>query len=194
VIGGAFLLNRGAETDEDAATTAILGEDAPPPRPLPESPDGPLGPLDDSAPRVGQIAPDFRLKDPEGRPVQLSALRGHVVVVNFWATWCGPCRQEFPEFERANREQANGDVIILAVNVGESGQKAAAYQQRLHGTFPIVLDPDSAVFRQYGFRGIPDSVFIDRDGIVRDIVHGPISRGTLVYKLNQTRNHPSETR
>ena len=67
-----------------------------------------------------------------------------------------------------------------------SGSKAAAYQRQLNGTFPIVLDEKSAVYRLYGFRGIPDSVFIDRNGIVRDIVQGPISRGTLVYKLNQT--------
>jgi thiol-disulfide isomerase/thioredoxin len=183
----ALLITRAQPAGESDTTLAMLAGEAPPMRPLPVSPaEGPLGPVDDGRPRIGEPAPDFRLLTPDGQVVQLSALKGHVVVVNFWATWCGPCRQEFPEFERANREQASQEIIILAVNVGESGEKAAAYQQQMHGTFPIVLDSESAVLRQYGFRGIPDSVFIDRNGIVRDIVQGPISRGTLVYKLNQT--------
>lgn len=147
----------------------------------------PLGPLEEGPPRVGQPAPDFRVRDLEGRIIQLSALRGRVVVVNFWATWCGPCREEFPEFEKAYREQRDQGVVILAINVGEPAGKAASFQEQFGSTFPILLDPDSAVLRQYGMRGIPDSVFIDREGVVRDIVYGPLSKGTLIYKLNQTR-------
>ncbi len=148
-------------------------------------PDGPLGALDPHPPVVGQPAPNFALLDTDGKRVELASLKGKAVVVNFWATWCGPCKQEFPELEKANETLGN-DVVILALDQAESPEKAAAFRDQFGAGFTILLDSYTAVASSYRFDGIPDTVFIDRNGIVRDVVLGPLSAGTFRYKIMQT--------
>ena len=148
-------------------------------------PDGPLGALDPHPPTVGQPAPNFALLDTDGRRVELASLKGKAVVVNFWATWCGPCKQEFPELEKANETLGN-DVVILALDQAESPEKAAAFRDQFGAGFTILMDSYTAVASSYRFNGIPDTVFIDREGIVRDVVLGPLSAGTFRYKIMQT--------
>jgi peroxiredoxin len=127
----------------------------------------------------GHRAPDFTLRDVEGRPVQLSrVLEGKVVLLNFWATWCPPCRVEMPSMERAYRAYRGRGLEILAVSV-DSGPEAAAAQAvdrfmlELSLSFPALLDPEMKVAQQYRVLGIPATFLIDRRGTFRSVDVGP---------------------
>ncbi len=170
-----------------AATTAPGGGS--PAHALTEVPAGPLGALEGGVPEAGKPAPNFALADLAGDRVELADLRGKVVIVNFWATWCGPCRQEFPELQKAAVSQGAG-VVVLALDQAESAGKVAQFRDQFGATFTILLDSSNAVADSYRFSGIPDTVFIDRTGIVRDVVRGPLSAGSFRYKISQLLNAP----
>jgi cytochrome c biogenesis protein CcmG/thiol:disulfide interchange protein DsbE len=146
--------------------------------------DGPIGALEAKAPVKGQPAPNFALRDLDGNRVELSALRGKVVVVNFWATWCGPCKEEFPELEKVAREM-KGDVVVLGLDQAEDAARVAQFRDQYQATFTLLLDSSNAVADAYKLRGIPDTIFVDRNGRVSDVVLGPLSAGTFRYKIQQ---------
>lgn len=149
---------------------------------------GALGPQGGSPPATGEPAPDFTLRSLDGATVKLSSLRGTPVLLNFWATWCGPCRAEMPDLQAAY-DAANGAFIVLGVNAEGTTTELATrlsrdYRDELGLTFPIVVDsPDTEVFNQYRLRGMPDTFFIDKDGIIRDVVVGPLNQKSLDEKL-----------
>lgn len=127
----------------------------------------------------GEPAPDFALLDREGRMVRLSDYRGRkAVFVNFWATWCAPCRIEMPEMQEIYAERGQ-EVEILAVNVEESGEQVRRFMASLGLTFPALLDSTGAVANRYQVWALPTSVFIDRQGIVRARYAGLMSRETM---------------
>ncbi|MER3419061.1 MAG: TlpA family protein disulfide reductase [Chloroflexota bacterium] len=152
-----------------------------------------LGALDPLAPKVGQPAPDFALWSLDGQTVRLSDLRGRVVLINFWATWCGPCRAEMPEIEAVYRESKEQDFVVLAINeenasLEEARKLARDFRDELDLTFPILLDgPDGQVFRQYRLYGLPSSFIVDRDGIIRTVRFGPLNRDFLRARLEELR-------
>jgi thiol-disulfide isomerase/thioredoxin len=151
-----------------------------------------IGALEPGAPHKGEPAPDFALPSYDGPVVRLSDFRGRIVLVNFWATWCGPCRAEMPEIEAVYREHKD-DLVVLAVNVErfdaeETRRLVRDFRDELGLTFPILFDtPNGEVFKQYRLRGLPDTFFIDRDGIVREVSYGQMSREMLLKKLETTR-------
>jgi len=124
-------------------------------------------------PKVGSVAPDFQLYDLEGNEVTLTEYRGRVVLVNFWATWCGPCRVEMPAMERLYRQFRRGDFEILAVSTDAQGPAVTKpFKESLGLTFPILHDSDFRVGVTYGARTLPMTFLVDRRGIITHRIFG----------------------
>jgi len=107
---------------------------------------------------------DFELQDLSGKKVKLSALKGKVVFLNFWATWCGPCRSEMPSMQRLHEKLKAEGLEILAVDLQEDKGKVQAFAKELGLAFPILLDSDGRVGAAYNARSIPTTYLLDRDG------------------------------
>jgi len=123
--------------------------------------------------KLGEPAPDFQLPDLQGHLVTLSDLRGKVVLLNFWATWCGPCRVEMPAMEQLYRTLSRKDFEILAVSIDTQGVAVTRpFQQEYHLTFPILHDADYRVGLMYGARSLPMTFLVDRQGVVRHQIFG----------------------
>jgi cytochrome c biogenesis protein CcmG/thiol:disulfide interchange protein DsbE len=134
-----------------------------------------------AAPAIGYPAPDFVLKTLSGEEFKLSAQRGTPVVLNFWATWCPPCRAELPELSSASKRYA-GQITVVGVT-GESAPTVAKSASELGLTFPIPLDNQGKVGRVYGVRSLPTTFFIDRNGVIGQIQNGPLTEATLAQLL-----------
>jgi peroxiredoxin len=122
-----------------------------------------------SSAKPGGAAPDFELQNLEGQTVSLSDYRGSVVMLNFWASWCGPCRYEMPFLQEVYEDtkwEATG-LVILAVNMGESPSVAGDFMEINDFTFPVLLDRTEDVAEMYNVRAIPATFFIDERGIIR---------------------------
>ena len=109
-------------------------------------------------------APDFSIEDIDGAVHTLSAYRGKVVIVNFWATWCPPCREEMPSMERAWQKLRHEDIVMLAINVGEDEDSVFEFTASYPVEFPLLLDPESAVIGNWPVRGLPTTFVIDPQG------------------------------
>ncbi|MGH7724941.1 MAG: redoxin domain-containing protein [Candidatus Eiseniibacteriota bacterium] len=127
----------------------------------------------------GKAAVDFTLPDLAGKSHKLSAQKGKVVLVNFWATWCGPCRREMPEIQKLYDEFKGKGLSVYGVNCSESTAKAKNYVTNNKYTFPILLDTSGAVQEQYGVEGIPTVLIVDRAGTVSAHYVGAQSGATL---------------
>jgi len=122
-----------------------------------------------------EAAPDFALQTLDGETVRLSDYRGQVVLINTWATWCPPCRDEMPDLEAYYRRRQADGFVVLAVNSQESPGTVAAFLEEHDFTFPVLLDPDGVVTKDYRVYGLPTSFFIGRDGVVRGVWSGRLS-------------------
>jgi peroxiredoxin len=118
------------------------------------------------------MAPDFTLHTLSGPNLRLQEQRGRVVMVNFWATWCSPCRQEMPQLNRLYEKYRASGFVLLGVNVDEDTRHAADVATKLGLKFPVLLDTDKAVSRAYDLNTMPSTVLIDRDGRVRYLHRG----------------------
>ena len=134
------------------------------------------------SPREGFSAPDFTLDQLNGGSLTLSGLRGKVVVVNLWASWCPPCRAEMPALEQVYQEISGEGVEFLAVNTTyqDSLSEVASFVDRYGLSFPILIDPSGEVARQYQLRALPSTFFIDADGVIRKVVIGGPMRETTI--------------
>lgn len=141
-------------------------------------------PVAAAGPLVGDLAPDFELINAgSGKKVRLSDLRGRPVLVNFWATWCAPCRTEMPALEKAAITYRSDGLEILAVNFGESQAAVLAFAAELGLKIPLLLDSDGAVQASYRVPGYPSSYFIDRQGRVAALQLGILTEGALTARL-----------
>lgn len=140
-------------------------------------------PAASSGASIGTEAPDFALVDLAGEPISLGDLRGRPVVVNFWASWCVPCVEEFPLLRDAAAEHAGTDLAIVGIVFEDRTQAARAFMERMDATWPAAMDPDGRVARAYGIFGPPETFFIGRDGVVVDRQIGQFSAASLEEKL-----------
>jgi peroxiredoxin len=134
---------------------------------------------------VGQPAPAFALEDTAGRTVRLADLRGKVVLVNFWATWCAPCRTEMPEIEQVYREHRARGFEVVAIDVQEGPAEVQGFMSELGLTFPALLDRDGSASRAYRARALPSSFLVDRQGVVRYLKIGPLTTDSLGAEVNK---------
>lgn len=117
-------------------------------------------------------APDFTLRAMKGPNTRLQELRGRVVLLNFWATWCGPCRQEMPHLNRLHDKYRSAGLVLLGINVDDDPGNAATVAAKLGIQFPILLDADKKVSDLYDLQAMPSTYLIDRDGKVRYVHRG----------------------
>lgn len=125
------------------------------------------------AAEVGALAPDFLLEQLDGPDLRLSDFRGQPVVLNFWASWCSPCRKEMPQFVRAYDEYKDEGLVIIGLNLQEGKDIARRFAEDYGMDFPIVIDRDGEMRDRYRALGLPTTYFIDSEGVVRSIFQGP---------------------
>jgi peroxiredoxin len=125
------------------------------------------------AAEIGAAAPPFTTHSISGTPLDLRALKGSAVIVNFWATWCGPCVTEMPALQAAYEKFQSKGLTVIGINSGEPVDTVIAWQARQHLTFPLAID-DGTIQDWYRVRGLPSSYFIGRDGTIKQIVFGPL--------------------
>ena len=136
--------------------------------------------------QVGELAPDFQLSNLEGQSISLSDFRGKPVLINFWASWCGPCRYEMPFIQEVYEEWSASGLVVLAINKGESLSTAKDFMQSYNLSFPALLDINQDVALEYNIRGIPATFFIDKDGIIQAIKVGPfLSKAEIENSLSK---------
>ncbi len=128
-----------------------------------------------AGPKIGSIAPDFTLQTPEDASLTLSSLRGQAVLVNFWATWCGPCKDEMPRLEQAYKDH-KGQLQVIGVDLDESAAQVTGYTDSIGVSFKLVLDKGQRVAKeQYHIFGAPSTFLLDKNGVIRDIRVGPFT-------------------
>ena len=118
------------------------------------------------------MAPDFTLRSMDGPNLRLNEQRGRVVMVNFWATWCGPCRQEMPHLNKLHDKYRDAGFVLLGVNIDDNARAATDLAAKLGLRFPVLLDTDKSVSRLYDLGSMPATVLIDREGRVRHLHRG----------------------
>lgn len=129
--------------------------------------------------QVGSPAPNFSFPDLHGQQVSLSDHRGKVVLVNIWATWCAPCRQEMPSMQKLYDRFKGENFEILAVSIDSTGREAVApFMRTMNLTFPALLDPKEDIRSLYGVTGVPESFIIGKEGVVVEKIIGPIDWAT----------------
>ena len=136
---------------------------------------------------VGRAGPDFLLETPQGDTLRLSDLQGQPVLLNFWASWCGPCRAEMPELVAAYEQHRTQGLVIVGINLQEPNGTVLDFAEEFGMTFPIVIDRDGELadaWRLGGpIEGIPTSYFIDLSGVIRALFYGPMTEEALEERL-----------
>jgi thiol-disulfide isomerase/thioredoxin len=144
------------------------------------------GALGEAAPLAGHPAPPFELVTLDGETLRLSDLKGKPVILNFWATWCGPCRAEFPEFQKAAVDNADR-LVIIGVNHTSTDQAELVpdFLAEFGVTFPIALDQKGELSKAYQLKGLPTTIFIDSNGVVNELFMGPLNKAYIESKISE---------
>lgn len=128
---------------------------------------------------VGKPAPPMSLETVDGAAVSLESLKGKGVILNFWATWCPPCKVEMPELEKTHRDGADDGIVVVGVNYQQEADTVRKYIQEASLSLPVVLDSNGEVSRKYHVTALPTTFFIDREGVVAGFFVGPLTAETL---------------
>ncbi len=131
------------------------------------------------APVTGAPAPDFTLNDLASKPVTLSSFKGRIVLINFWATWCGPCLIEMPAIQKRYEAFQDQGFVVLGVDADEPISDVETFVHTLNLTFPVLLDPGATVNDLYRVRGLPTTYIVDRDGVISRLHIGSMTEDQL---------------
>jgi cytochrome c biogenesis protein CcmG/thiol:disulfide interchange protein DsbE len=137
-----------------------------------------------ASPLVGRAAPNFTLPQLDGPPVTLSRLRGEVIVINFWASWCTECQVEQAALDQTWKQFQDSGVVVIGVDFEDTTASARGYVRSAGLTYPVVEDPDSRTALAYGLRAVPETFVVNRTGRVVDHVIGPVSASALAIDVN----------
>ena len=118
--------------------------------------------------QIGGPAPDFWFETAQGQTTSLSELEGKIVLINFWATWCTYCKAQFPYIQQIYDEWPGEELVVLAINVGDSSEDVASFMQSNSLSFPVLLDSESEAASLYGVPGLPTTLFIDKEGLFQN--------------------------
>ena len=141
-----------------------------------------------ASPLVGRTAPNFTLPRLDGPPVTLSKLRGQVVVINFWASWCVECKVEQAALDQTWQQFQDSGVVLLGVNFEDETAAARGYVRTADVTYPVVEDTDSSTALAYGLRGVPETFIVNRSGRIVNRIIGPVDATALTSEINSTLN------
>jgi len=144
------------------------------------------GPSLEPAPVAGHPAPPFELITLDKETLRLSELKGKPVILNFWATWCAPCRAEFPEFQQAAVDNADR-IVIIGINNTSTDQAdlVPKFLTEFGVTFPVALDPEGKMGQLYQIKGLPTTIFIDSNGKVNEVFTGPLNKAYIESKISE---------
>jgi peroxiredoxin len=168
VAGSLFIAATRSRPDSGAAPPAARVDAQPDPAPLPDHP-----------------APDFALPQLDGAQIALRDLRGQVVLINVWATWCPPCRAEMPAIQQAYATYRDRGFTVLAVNQREDASAIAPFLEQYGLTFPVLLDRDGQASASYQANVLPSSFFVDRRGVIRAVYRGPLPSRVIAGTVEQ---------
>jgi peroxiredoxin len=129
----------------------------------------------DQSPELGETAPDFEFENDEGHTASLSDFRGEVVLVNFWATWCGPCTIEMPFIQQVYDERSGKGVVVMLINLGDSASTVTSFLDQHDLSLPVLLNPNQELVGSYNIEYIPTTFFLDEDGVIQHIEVGAFS-------------------
>jgi len=168
ILGALFIVATRVQPQPTTAALAPAAGDVMAPAPLPD-----------------HSAPDFALNTLDGTKVALSDLKGQVLLINVWATWCPPCRVEMPAIQASYEQYHDHGFAVAAVNLQEAPSAVATFMREHQLTFPALLDPDGHVSQAYQAVALPSSFFIDRRGVIRAVYHGPMPRSIIAGTVEQ---------
>lgn len=135
--------------------------------------------------KVGDVAPDFELVDLDGNSHQLSDYKGQGVFLNFWGTWCAPCKKEMPAMGRQYQVYKDQGVQVLAVNIAESDLKVRTFAEQYGMTFPTLIDTSKSVMQSYNIRPLPTTLLINQEGKIVKIITGEMSEKNIQGYMEQ---------
>lgn len=134
---------------------------------------------------VGRPAPEFALKSFDGDEVKLSDFRGKTLLVNFWASWCHPCREEAPALEKTYMSLSGRQVEFIGINIMDDRKSAEEYIKSFGGTFVNIYDPENRVHLDYGVGGVPETFFVNPEGIITDKHRGPLTEKMIMSYIEK---------
>lgn len=134
------------------------------------------------SPKIGEKFPDVQYVDLEGKKGSITALKGRLILVRFWADWCPYCRVEMPVIDKVYKEYKKNDLAVLAINVKQSREKVEAFIAELNLSFPVILDREGRIAKRCGVQAIPTNFILDRKGVVREIIIGEVFKEKTILK------------
>jgi len=160
-------------TSPTTTTPVPAPNPAPTPTPTPEPTPEPSTPVEGTA--IGNLAPNFEFNNAHEQTVSLADFQGKPILLNFWATWCSPCRAELPYIQKVYDTWSEHGLVVLAVNMGESPSKVEEFMKSHNFSFPVLLDSKRSLADKYNIRYIPTTYFIDGNGVIKNIKVGAFS-------------------